>query len=243
MQIYGPFDEELRKETYSCSDTEGESQEDSIPDTCAGFSITDIRSSMMNEERKSLVKLGFKHLIRESFQVKYKLLHPSNLKWKKRRAITKNAVTAGAVVNGIQEDNIRWYVEEVGLGLDDVIDDEVAPSMNVFDDYVVRDAKCDRVCVGGRIQCPACNASRKAFFRRCTHAAELRSLPPHKNKTNTVLERTPTLMKEKIKTQLPHERDHRHRSRHTQARRHPRRAEGARGDEQDRRADRDGCAR
>ena len=29
VQIYGPFDEELRKETESCSDTEGESQEDS----------------------------------------------------------------------------------------------------------------------------------------------------------------------------------------------------------------------
>lgn len=189
--------------------------DDNVPKlqlVCCGFTVRDFCSSKLNKERKGVVELRFQYLVQESLQSRYRLLNPVKLKWTRRRAITKTTLTAGAIVNGFKEDVIRWYVEEAGLAGDKELpgygdnadseeEDEPTSYVEVFEDFVIRDAKCERIIQNGKLVCIACAASRKVLIRRCTTAVEIRSTPHHKNTKDTVLERDPSLMKQKVEKQ------------------------------------------
>ena len=76
---------------------------------CGGFTVGDICSSnRMSTDQKCFVELGFYQLFQETMQHKYRLINPSNLKWRRRRAITADATTSGVVVNGINKEIWLW---------------------------------------------------------------------------------------------------------------------------------------
>ena len=52
---------------------------------CPGITIGDVHASKLSDERKEVVEVGLQHLIRESWQVKYKLSNPTNPQWRPRK--------------------------------------------------------------------------------------------------------------------------------------------------------------
>ena len=67
--------------------------------------------------------------------------------------------------------------------------------------HTIRDINCTGSTDAGRRQCSACVQSRRALLKRCTQTAQLHTKPLDESTTHLVLERNPSLMREKVDMQ------------------------------------------
>ena len=114
-----------------------------------------------------------------------------------------------AVVKGAKNE-VAWLIEELPMskfnkagstdGVTDFASAHTIDEEHFIRHHTIRDIKCSGNADSGR-QCSACIQSRKALIRRCTLTAQLRQKSLDENTTHLVLERNPSLMKEKINMQ------------------------------------------
>lgn len=151
------------------------------PRICPGVTLANIRQSAVKEDKKSLIQHGFQYVVRESWQTRYQLTDPRYPGWKRRKAITPNAMITGAIMNPYSTE-FYWYVEEVVAGEEDGIEEELSNPALFFEQFVIRDVGCSKSYTPNNtnsrnkqnlLGCEACVKSCQALFRHCTESAEL----------------------------------------------------------------------